>query len=398
MDEIREEHEKEKAVEIAVDSKEILDSVKLKEGGINVKPINPKDLEEDENLTQELYDEFNEFLKTKSDIEEDTGIKEVIPTGIDLLDTVMGGGFPVGALSIIVGHAGSGKSMLAYQALGNGQKHFKGKLLGGVLDSEYATTTQRLANLGVRYPKIKPYKNITVEKVFQYLEGVCLFKEQKGIIDIPSVAIWDSIANTLCNKELEAADPNSVIGYKARLLSLLIPKYVSKCSNYNIAFIAVNQLRDDIQIGMFPSPKDLKFLSKGKTMPGGNVLKFNAFHLLEMKTGKVLTEEKYGFDGVVVKVKCVKNKLFPPNIDIELYGSFISGFSNFWTNYYLLADNKKLTTGAWNFLISLPDFKFRTKDAEKKYNTEPKFKEAFDAAVTETLKTEYTEKYSQDID
>ena len=340
-----------------------------------------------------LHEEFVSFLEDKSEITPDKGVKALIPTEIDLLDTVLGGGFAIGTLAIIVGQPGSGKSMLAFQALAAGQTLYKGSLLGGVLDSEEATTTQRLWDLGVRYPKIIPYNEITVEKVFQYLEGLCLFKASKEITDIPSMVIWDSIANTSSLKEIEADDPNSVIGYKARLLSLLIPKYVAKCSKNNICFIAVNQLRDDVQIGNFANPKELKFLTQGKTMPGGTILKYNAFHLLEMKTGKVITQEKHGFDGVEVKVKCVKNKLFPPNIEITLVGSFVTGFSNFWTNYKMLVDNKRLQSGAWNYLVSFPEKKFRTKDAETTYNKEEKFREAFDNAVKETLQTEYIDKY-----
>lgn len=342
---------------------------------------------------EDLHEEFISFLEDKSEIAPDKGVKAVIPTGIQLLDTVLGGGFPIGALSIIVGQPGSGKSMLAFQALASGQRVYKGALLGGVLDSEEATTRERLFDLGVQYPPITPYNEVTVEKVFQYLEGLCLFKLQKDIVDIPSMVIWDSIANTMSLKEIEASDPNSVIGYKARLLSLLIPKYVAKCSKNNICFVAVNQLRDDVQIGNFANPKELKFLTQGKTMPGGTILKYNAFHLLEMKTGQIITRDKHGFDGVIVKVKCVKNKMFPPNIEVELVGSFTHGFSNFWTNYKMLVDTKRLQAGAWNYLISYPDKKFRTKDAEDVYNSEEKFKEAFDKAVEETLNTEYIDKY-----
>jgi len=364
------------------DTKEMLDSVKIKDVPI----------EEDKEVTESLHAEFGSFLKNSIDMEEDSGEKSVIPVGIDLLDTILGGGFAVGALNMICGQPGSGKSMLAFQALGNAQVVHKGELVAGVLDSEEATTKIRLRNLGVKNPEMKPYNNITVEKVFKFIEGLCLFKEKKKIIDIPSVAIWDSIANTLSEKELQAEDPNTVIGYKARLLSLLIPKYIGKCSMYNICFIAVNQLRDDIQIGMFPNAKNLKFLTQGKVLPGGNVLLYNSFHLLEMKVGAVLKMEKYGFDGVVTKVKCVKNKLFPPNIEIELLGTFVNGFSNFWTNFNLLSKEKRLSTGAWNYLITLPEKKFRIKDAEKLYNEDEKFKEMFDISVQEVLK-EWREKY-----
>jgi len=386
-------------------TKEMLESIKLKEGGEEkivdketIKVIKGHEIVEDVEKTKELYAEFSSFLETKTDIKGDDGLKGTIPTGIDLADAILGGGFAIGALNIIVGQPGSGKTMLAAQTLGQGQKQYKGQLLGGFLDSEEATTSIRLASLGVRYPNIKPYVDITVEKVFKFLEGLCLFKQTKKIMELPSVVIWDSIANTLSQKEREAEDVNSVIGYKARMLSILIPKYVAKCSQHNICFIAVNQLRDVISMGPFSAPKDLKFMSTSKDMPGGNVLKFNAFHLVEMKVKSVLDRDKMGFDGVVAKMKCVKNKLFTPNIEVEIVGSFNRGFSNFWTNYNFMNTTKRLQTGAWNYLITLPDKKFRTKDAYTLYKEDEIFKNAFDDSSREAIQTEIIDKYSEVID
>ena len=355
-------------------------------------------------LAQELYDEFSSFLETKEDITTDSGDKETISTGIDLVDAILGGGFAIGALDIIVGQPGSGKTMLAIQTLASGQIQYEGKLIGAFLDSEEATTKIRMANLGVRYPMITPYGDMTIEKVFKFLEGTCVFKQEKDIVETPSAIIWDSIANTLSQKEREAEDVNQVIGYKARMLSILIPKYVAKCAQHNICFLAVNQLRDVLNIGQFAAPKDLKFMSASKDMPGGNTLKFNAFQLVEMKVKSAIapgaTEDsnKYGFEGVIVKLKCVKNKLFPPNIEVEMVGSFITGFSNFWTNYNFLKSTKRLKSGAWNFLITLPEKKFRTKDAPALYDSDVDFKAAFDAAAKEAINTEIIEKYNPAVE
>ncbi|MCK5602493.1 hypothetical protein KAR91_11500 [Candidatus Pacearchaeota archaeon] len=386
-----------------IDPREISASIKIEDDEPELqvaKPIVKKEEngEEDEKVAKKLYEEFSTFLEDKTDMKPEVELKKTIPVGIDLLDAVLGGGFAIGALSIIVGQPGSGKSMLAMKALGTGQKYYNGQLIGGYLDSEEATTSIRLSNLGVRYPEIKPYADITVEKVFKFLEGLCLFKEKEKIVSTPSMVIWDSIANTLSEKEREAEDVNQVIGYKARMLSILIPKYVAKCGQHNISLIAVNQLRDVINIGQFTPPKDLKFMSASKDMPGGNVLKFNAFHLLEMKVGTVLTQDKYGFDGVIAKTKCVKNKLFPPNIEVEILGSFTTGFSNFWTNYHFLSKTKRLHTGAWNYLINFPEKKIRTNKAEKEYHENPKFKEKFDEAAKEAIQTEIINKYNPDID
>jgi len=376
--------------------REILESVKVKTD----KEEKPLDLDKmtEEEQAHVLYSELSSFLQKKTDIKPDTGVKFTIPTGIQVLDAILGGGFAIGSLNIIVGQPGSGKSMLAIQAMGNGQRVYKGKLIAAFLDSEEATTSIRMSNLGVRNPKITPYSDMTVEKVFKFIEGVCLFKEEKGLVDVPSMIIWDSIANTLSQKEREVDDINSVIGYKARVLSVLIPKYVAKCAKYNISLLTVNQLRDVIQLGQFPVAKELRFMTTGKEMPGGNVLRFNAFQLVELKTKGVLDKDKYGFDGILVSAKTVKNKLFAPNVTVSLVGNFRTGFSNFWSNYHFLMETKRLQTGPWNYLISLPDKKFRTKDSLSLYSTDSKFKEVFDKEVEDAIKVDIIEKYNKEVE
>jgi len=395
-----------------ISEEEALDSISLKVDNPEALIEKPaEDIDEEklseedyENKVQELYDEFNAFIEKTTDNILDYTVKDTVSTGIDLIDAILGGGFAIGALNIIVGQPGSGKSMLAMQTMAQGQRQFKGKLLTSFLDSEEATTEVRLANLGVRYPRVKPYSDITVEKMFQFLESVCVFKHEKGILETPSIIIWDSIANTLSQKERETEDINSVIGYRARLLSILIPKYVAKCSKHNICLLAVNQLRDVLAMGQFAPAKDLKFMSQSKDMPGGNTLKFNAFQLIEVKIKTVIGEkttekaENYGFEGIIVSLKCVKNKLFPPNIPIDVVGSFVTGFSNFWTNYNFLKTTKRLNAGAWNYLISYPEKKFRTKDAPELYKTDDTFREKFDEAAKEAIKTEIIDKYNPEIE
>jgi len=356
---------------------------------------------EEEEQAKELYAEFSSFLEKKEGITADIGNKMTISTGIDLADAILGGGFVIGALNMIVGQPGSGKTMLAIQTMAQGQRQYKGKLLPLFLDSEESTTTVRLANLGVRHPPIKPYTDITVEKVFKIIESLCVYKIEKDILDTPSVVIWDSIANTLSEKEKETEDVNKVIGQKARVLSMTIPQYVTKCAKNNICLLAVNQLRDVLDMGQFAPPKDLKFMSPTKDMPGGNVLKFNAFQLVEMKVKSAITgdkAEKYGFEGIIVKLKCVKNKLFPPNIEIELVGSFTEGFSNFWTNCEFLKKTKRMvSSGAWSYLVTMPEKKFYMKNTHKEYKEDPKFRKAFDETVKEAIKTEIIEKYDTNI-
>lgn len=360
--------------------------------------MNDKEVIDNSNLEiQELYFEFSSFVQNKTGIVADTGVKNTITTGIDLLDAVLGGGFAIGTMGMIVGFPGCGKSMLAMQTIGSGQLKYKGNLLAAYLDSEEATTTIRLSNLGVRYPKIRPYTNITIEKTFKFIEGLCSFKELKDITDQPSIVVLDSLANTLSEKEREATDINSVIGYKSRLLSILIPKYISKFGQYNILFLVVNQLRDSIKIGPFHEAKELNFMRQGKTIPGGNTARFNTFQLVDMKVKSTLEKSKYGFDGIMCEIKLIKNKLFTPNIKIAIVGNFVTGFSNFWTNYVFLSENKRLNTGAWNYLTSYPNKKFRTIEAENLYYTDGEFKEAFDKEIEDCINVEIKEKHNPDL-
>jgi RecA/RadA recombinase len=355
---------------------------------------NPSESSTDEDESADIYNQFSEYMRVQAKIESSSGIKNVIPTGIRLLDAILGGGFAIGTMPVITGAPGCGKSTLAAQVIANAQSMFGQECLSVYLDSEHAVTTQRLAQLGVRNPKIKPYTDLTLEKVFKVLQAMCLFKESKQLVDTPSIVVWDSLANTLSEKELETTDPAKVVGYRGRLMSLLIPKYVANCSKYNILFIVVNQLRDLLQLGPYATPRDLKFLSAGKEMPGGNSLKYNAFHLLELSISSALKPDMYGFDGIEVIAKCSKNKLFALNIRIPLILDYNSGFSDFWTNFSFLKLTKRMVSGAWNYLQTMPNVKFRTRDALEKYTTDQEFREEFEKNVTDAIDSEITSRYS----
>lgn len=330
----------------------------------------------------DLHLEFEKFLNEKTSLIQDAE-RIFIPTGIDLLDTILGGGITVGTMTMIAGTPGAGKSMLAAQIAANAQKSYKDLLLI-YLDSEEVTTQQRLISLGVVNPPIKPRNNVTLEDFFRAIEVLCLFKEKTNTIEIPSMVILDSLANTQTQKEREIDDPNAIIGYRARLLSCILPKYISKINKYKISVIVVNQLRDQLKMGQFAPRADLKFVSSHKVIPGGNSVHYNSSLTLEMYVKSSL-DDKFPFSGINVAVKAVKNKNFAPNIPIELIGDFVSGFSNFWTNYKLLVDFGRIKTGAWNFLQVLPSKKFRTKDAEKILHEDEEFKEVFQKETSSVL-------------
>lgn len=370
------------------------EAVNITKDIVNSVKVDEEDKEFLNNKEEEGFQfEFESFLNKKLDIDNSNGGKvERIPTGIDLLDCLSGGGFAVGQFTQLVGLPGSFKSTLVAQALANAQKHYCGKLLCVYYDTEVAMSTKRLQQLGVNNPPIKPYDDVTIETLFKTIEAMCAYKEAKNI-EIPSIIVWDSIANTSTLKERSTDEINQTMGLKQKLLSQLFPRYLPKMAKYKISIWGVNQLRDSLSVGPYGPAPDLQGIT-GYDIPGGKAIKFNCSQLLKLQNRGELKEEQYGFRGRMLECVFIKNKAFSPHIKFNLITDFSKGINNFFTNYQLLADNKRLQTGAWNKLEALPEVKFRTKDALETYNSNPKFKEAFDAEVKSVLKTNFIDKYS----
>ena len=94
------------SIDMSIDNEEEPEPKKVNEVESEIAEVDPDEDEPeiiDEELTKELYGEFASFLENKTDIVEDTGVKLTISTGIDLVDAILGGGFAVGALNIVVG-------------------------------------------------------------------------------------------------------------------------------------------------------------------------------------------------------------------------------------------------------------------------------------------------------
>jgi RecA/RadA recombinase len=337
--------------------------------------------------------QFQEHLKAKFGLVPDYTIRSTIPTGLDLLDTLMGGGAGTGLVQII-GPPGAGKSALAAKIIAAGQKKY-GKLFNSIyVDGEDSTDKRRLYNLGVRQPVMDPYTNISIEKVFNMIDGMCTFKEEfREVQKVPWLCVWDSIANTQPEAALKTNDPNSVTGLRARMLAHLLPKYIPLMNQYNIGLVAVNQLRDKIDMGIFKTAADLKFLSD-KKIPGGQASLFNSIQIIYMRqTGDVAGE--YGFYGAKVSCKAIKNKLFTPNIKFELIYSFETGFNNLYTNHELLKKTKRISVaGPWCTLSAYPEKKFSQKGLSDIYEKNENFRRAFDDEVKDVLKTEYLDVYA----
>jgi hypothetical protein len=146
-------------------------------------------------------------------------------------------------------------------------------------------------------------------------------------------------------------------------------------------------------MGIFKSPADLKYLAD-RNIPGGKSLLFNSIQIVYIR-GTSDVKGEFGFNGVIVEGKTIKNKLFSPNIPFKLVFSFERGFSNFWTNFQLLKDAKRIQTGAWCKLKSCTEAgNFRQVQALQFYREKDDFRRAFDNDVKEILEQDFIQKYT----
>jgi RecA/RadA recombinase len=302
----------------------------------------------------------------------------LIPTGVDLLDKIAGGGIPVGKLVAIAGAPGGGKSSLACQIIAGFQR-FDLRAMGFYADSEQAMSNDRLVTLGCDPTRtLLMSEMITMEAIYKIVQKIIQFKIKKKMEDVPFAFVWDSESASPTEKQLVTEDPSKLPGHKAKLLTHLLPIIAIECNKYNITPILINQLRDKMEMNMYQVDVSKLQGMGDKTITGGNIMKFLPYQLILVRPKENIDANVFGFSGVVSELKFVKNKNYTPQIKIELVLNYMRGYSNFWTKHRLLQNNKVIKGTAWQTLENCKEKKFRKKEIEELYNSDEDFKKCFE--------------------
>jgi len=316
---------------------------------------------------------------------EDESLIKLVPTGIDIYDIFSGGGLPTGGFVEFAGNPGSGKTTLALQILGQIQKRDPNSIIV-IIDAERSMTPQRLKSFGLDPKKIiLIQKGVTVEKIFEVrLKKLFEKKDQKKIKDVPTYVLWDSIAQTPAEKELEVADLNQAIGVKAKVLNTMIRKYDELLLEYNTTMIAINQLTSKVAMGnIYAKQVDIPGLGD-RVCPGGTGHYYAAFHFLLLDRKQKLTGSEFGFKGYILQGTFIKNKAGVPFEEFLLVVDYKNGVDQFWTKFIYLKEAKILkVNGGWYTLEGYTDEsgklkKFRGSQSKEKYETDEQFRKLFD--------------------
>lgn len=278
------------------------------------------------------------------DPEVGSAVHNWIPTSSIILNSILGGGIPCGRVTEIFGEESNGKSTLVADVMANAQK------MGGlavIIDSEQSFAPERAASMGVNIDNVVYSDEITVEGAFAVIEGVLEeVKEEDCIVCI----VWDSVAQSVTQAELDASIIDHNVGAKAKGMTRGINRIIDKLGT-KTALIVTNQMRDKIGGTSW---------GKSTQTPGGWALKHNASVRIELsRAGKILKDE------VAIGIKCraytVKNKVYAPFKTANYDVLFKGGIDD--TEYLLTALVKaELITQGGSWYTDQAKKKFQRKD------------------------------------
>lgn len=218
---------------------------------------------------------------------------DVISTGSLGFDLCTGiGGFALGKMYELMGWEGTGKSTICGHAAANAQKKYPTRNVL-YIDSEHALDKKYFKNLGVDVDAMYLSQPTTGEEGFNIAEKLIRTGEF-------SLCIIDSDTSMKPKSEIEGEAGDNAIGKKARLNSQMYPKLHTLAAKNNTCIIVISQYREKIGV-MFGNPT---------TTSGGHALKFYSDGRIEI--GKSLLKDGDDVYGSKIKIKFVKNKMYPP--------------------------------------------------------------------------------------
>jgi recombination protein RecA len=237
----------------------------------------------------------------------DKGDLVFFSSGCAGMDAALGGGWPLGRVSNIVGDRSSGKTLLATEGTANFAQAFED---GGIFyreseaafDQSYAGALgmplDRISFSGKDFGKSKPWKFETVEDFYNDVNQV--LDELK---DRPGLYICDSLDALSADAEMgREIDQASFGGDKAKKMGELFRKLVRRIEQQKMHLMVISQLRDKIGVQF----------GETKTRTGGRALDFYASHIVWLaEIGKIKrTVDKVDrVTGVNVRARVKKNKV-----------------------------------------------------------------------------------------
>lgn len=244
---------------------------------------------------------------------------EFISSGCVLLDCVLGGGWPLGRISNIIGDKSTGKTLLAIEACANFHRQFPdGQIFFRERESAFDTDYAQLLGL--------PVGNIDFEEGgadFENIEGWFEDMEEVCKDDSPKLYVVDSLDGLSDVAEEKRKIGEGTYGTKAKQMSTLFrkTKMTKKLEQSNTHLMVISQTRDKIGVTF----------GKRYTRSGGKALDFYASQILYLAeiSKRIKTYKKIKrATGVNIKARTDKCKVGFPYRDCTFPVIFAFGIDS----------------------------------------------------------------------
>jgi recombination protein RecA len=264
---------------------------------------------------------------------------EFFSSGCQMLDLALGGGWPLGRISNVVGDKSTGKTGLAIEACANFYRTFpNGKIF--YREAEAAWDDSYSQALGMPKDKVdfgdeegNELDFYTVEDLFEDLEKVLKALPD----DTPALYIIDSLDALSDREELEREIDKGTMGArKAKLLSQLFRRLTKRLNKKRTHVMFISQIRDNINSFGF---------GRKTSRSGGHALDFYCSQIAYLTRIKTLKNTKKGVEratGIKIEANIDKNKVGLPYREGTFEIKFGWGIDDFKASLDWLEEIKRL--------------------------------------------------------
>jgi hypothetical protein len=409
------------------------------------KQVSEEIIEKEVNELNEMYGlekEMHEFIQSELIPKY---VKRVEPTlvstGVKTLDTLLGGGFYTSLFSMMSSPPETGKSTIALQSAANFLKEQQRKKEHGFviyIDVESSPVLlpgqkefpvkERIQQFGISkddprfiyMPGIKTFERI-LEAIHQFVQFKLKLEQKYNLSNpIPTILIWDSIAETITESIAEKAESGeAVVNPLADKRSIVATNVLSEIAylaeQNNIGLIILDQVRALMDLQPGRSNKNTVTSSHANLRSATNIYgvnhKIRQFLFLEKKSE--INMDYPGVLGWILRIHLDKNKVVPSTgMSVDIVFDKSTGINPFWSHFHFLSNrmqyeekimnkvpksiqNKYLEyaplviQGTKFFHPKLMDqpISFRSKlDLYRKYQNDEEFRELFDKVLEQSIK------------
>ena len=275
-------------------------------------------------------------------------VTEFLDSGSFAINRVLTGdihkGFPVGRISTIYGESGSGKSLLAANAIVDALKN-KNFQAVYYFDSEGGALWEYIKNGGVDLSLIEHVPVHSIEdcatKILQLydslVQAAAEWKADPANNDEPRIlCVLDSFGALAADKLVADATKDKMaqdMGLGSKLKNNMMRGLMMRVVQSNCPLIIVNHTYSD--------PAAM-FTSKFKAIPGGEGIKFASHVMLQMTkllikssdteflTGTESEKDDVGlYKGNRIRAFCVKNRVVKPCFEATMFIDFNNGIAKY---------------------------------------------------------------------